>query len=249
MATLNQMSRNQQDSDDGVRQHSGWLIPITVFIVTAGISALFLLFYLVPNPTSFIEEHPAPTLRTDPISFTLGRLRLVVPANYIVYRNARSGGTRKDLALFTTYPDFRGYTAGEAQTFADNSSESPIIYILLRDEVMNLSEAERLQRIYMTYVTDAAGKPGPFGLTQYTFRDDTGYRGEDLFVGRLDDNLVVLRCVRFRRNVPSPSCLRDRRVKKGVAMTYRFKRANLGSWREIDQGVDRLIANFAARTK
>lgn len=243
------MSRSNQTRDDDVRQHSGWLIPIVVFVVTAGLSALFLLFYLVPAPTSFIEEHPAPTSRTDPVPLMIGRLKLTVPANYIVYSSARSGGTRKELALFATYPDFRGYTESEAQTFTSNAADAPVIYILIREERLNLSEEERLKRIYRTFVADPAGKPGPFELTQYTFRDDSGYRGEDLFVGDVGGKMVVLRCVRFSLEVPSPSCLRDRRLVKGVAMTYRFKRANLGSWREIAQGVDTLIAGFAERAK
>jgi len=243
------MSRNNQTRDDDVRQHSGWLIPIVVFVVTAGLSALFLLFYLVPAPTSFIEEHPAPTSRTDPVPLTVGKLKMTVPANYIVYRSARTGGTRKELALFTTYPDFRGYTESEAQTFASNAADAPVIYILIREERLNLSEEERLNRIYRTYVAEPAGKPGPFDLTQYAFRDDSGYRGEDLFVGDMAGKMVVFRCVRFSMEVPSPSCLRDRRLVKGVAMTYRFKRANLGSWRDIAQGVDTLIGGFVERAK
>lgn len=243
------MSRSNQTSDDDVRQHSGWLIPIVVFVVTAGLSALFLLFYLVPAPTSFIEEHPAPTSRTDPVALTVGSLKMTVPANYIVYRSARNGGTRKDLALFTAYPDFRGYTDSEAQTFTSNAADTPVIYILIRDERLNLSEEERLKRIYTTFVTDPAGKPGPFDLTQYAFRDDSGYRGEDLFVGDVDGKMVVMRCVRFSMEVPSPSCLRDRRLVKGVAITYRFKRANLSRWREIAQGVDALIGGFVERAK
>lgn len=249
MPTLVRMSRSNQNRDGDVQQRSGWLIPIVVFVVTAGLSALFLLFYLVPAPTSFIEEHPAPTSRTDPVPLTVGGLKLTVPANYIVYRSARTGGRRKEVALFVTYPDFRGYTDSEAQAFTSNAADSPVIYILIRDEQLNLSEEERLERIYRTYVTDPAGKPGPFDLTQYAFRDDSGYRGEDLFVGRLGNKTVVLRCVRFSQEVPSPSCLRDRRLAKGVAITYRFKRANLGSWREISQGVDTLIGGFAQRAK
>ncbi len=232
---------------DDVHQHSGWLIPIMVFVVTAGLSALFLLYYLVPAPTSFIEEHPTPTSRSDPISLVIGGLKFVVPADYIVYRSARAGGPHKELALFTAFPDFRGYSDAEAQTFASNASDSPVIYILLREEQVTLSEQQRLERVYMGYVTDPQGKPGPFDLTQYTFRDDTGYRNEDLYVGHISGSLVVLRCVRFSQEVPSPSCLRDRPLVKGVALTYRFKRANLGSWRDIAHGVDVLVQGFADR--
>lgn len=243
------MGTDTSRQTDEVHQHSGWLIPIMVFVVTAGLSALFLLYYLVPAPTSFIEEHPAPTSRIDPISLAVGGLKLVVPADYIVYRSARAGGPHEELALFTTFPDFRGYSDAEAQTFNSNSSDSPVIYILVREEQVNLSEQERLERVYMGYVTDPQGKQGPFDLTQYTFRDDSGYRNEDLFVGHMGGSLVVLRCVRFSQEVPSPSCLRDKPLRKGVALTYRFKRANLGSWRDIAHGVDTTVQGFIDRAR
>ncbi len=81
----------------------------------------------------------------------------------------------------------------------------------------------------MAYVTKAQGQPGPFGLTQYTFREDSGYRREDLFVGTIGKDPVVLRCVRFSPEVPSPSCLRDMPIAHAVALSYRFKRAHLRS--------------------
>ena len=127
------------------------------------------------------------------------RLNLVVPANYIVYRSARQGGTRKNVALFAVLPDFRGYSSADARAFTDHSADLPVVYILMREEQLNLPEAERLKRIYMNYVTDSTGQPGPFGLTQYTFRDNSGYRDEDLFVGQRDGHPVVMRCWRFSR--------------------------------------------------
>ena len=236
-----------EDNDATVKQRSGWLIPIAVFAVTAGLSAIVLLFYLAPTPTSFIEEHAAPVSRTDPVSFTISKMKFTAPANYIMYASARQGGAQEKVALFTTIPDFQGYSDANAADFSGNAVDSPVIFLLLREEKFKISEAERLQRIYLGYVTDPAGKPGPFGLTQYTFRDDSGYQGEDLFVGQDDGKPVVLRCVRFSVQVQSPSCLRDERLGHDVALTYRFKRAHLGHWQEIIHGVDKLIHSFATK--
>jgi hypothetical protein len=94
---------------------------------------------------------------------------------------------------------------------------------------------------------DPNGKPGPFGLTQYAFRNDSGYRGEDLFVGLSHGSLVVLRCDRLTGDDPSPSCLRETRLARRAAMSYRFKRSQLGSWQEIAFGVDRLMHRFMQR--
>jgi hypothetical protein len=238
-----------QRGEETVRQRSGWLIPAAVFVVTAALSALILLYYLVPTPNSFIEEHPSPTSRTDPIALQVNKVSLVIPANYILYSSARQGGPRKEVALAAKLPDFHGYTDWYASTFADNGADSPVIYLLIREDQLNITEDERLKRIYMSYVVDPVGKPGPFGLTQYSFRDDSGYRGEDLYVGQGAKGPVVLRCVRFGPQVPSPSCLRDIRLGHHVALTYRFKRAHLAQWADIATGMDGLMHSFVQPQK
>lgn len=244
MATLTRLSPGRRRRDQDITQHSGWLIPLAVFVVTATLSALFLLFYLAPNPASLIEDSPSPTDRTEAVRLHVGPLNLDVPANYIIYRDARRGGERSDVALFAALPDFRGYSAAEARAFADDAAGSPTIYIVIRRENFNLSERELLNRIYMNHVANRAGRRGPFGLTQYTFRDESGYGDEDLFVGHLAGRLVVMRCWHVSQSLPSPSCLRDMRLAKGAAVTYRFNRANLGQWRTIAGGVGRLIRRF-----
>jgi hypothetical protein len=243
------MSRRGEELDETVKQRSGWLIPIAVFVVTAVLSAVILLLYLAPTPASFIEEHPSPTSRIDPITLSVNGLAFIIPANYIIYSSARQGGARKDISLFTTYPDFRGYSDWESSNFTSNAADSPVIYMLIREEDLDLTEADRLKRIFLAYVVDPAGKSGPYSLTGYAFRDDSGYRGQDLFVGQDARGPVVMQCDRFSQQDVSPSCLRDIRLKRGVAMTYRFKRAHLANWHEIADGIEDLTASFRAKKK
>lgn len=146
--------------------------------------------------------------------------------------------------MLALLPDLRGYEDSDASDYTDNAQDSPIVFILLREDLVNLPEAEKFKRIYLNYVADDQGKPGPYGLTQFTFRDDSGYRGEDLFVGQTPKGMVVLRCVRLSASVPSPSCLRDLPQNSNVALSYRFKRAQLAQWREIGDSVSALIHRF-----
>jgi hypothetical protein len=242
------MSRSE-DYDDTIRQRSGWLIPVGVFAVTAVLSAIVLLYYLAPTPASFIEEHPAPTSRTDPIALSVNGVAFKIPANYILYKSARQGGPRKEVSLIAFYPDFRGFSDWDGQIISQDAADSPLIYLLVREEPLDITEGERLARIYRNFVSDPAGKPGPFDLTEYSFRDGSGYRGEDLFVGGTPDAPIVMRCDRFSQQVHSPYCLRDIRLKRGVAVSYRFKRAQLANWRQIAAGVDALIHSFRAHAK
>jgi hypothetical protein len=149
-----------------------------------------------------------------------------------------------EVALAAALPDFRGYSDADAQLFAGNAVDSPVIHILLHEERLKLGEMDRFRRIYLNYTTDEKGRVGPFGLMQYEFRDDSGYQGEDLFVGRLGTRVVVLRCVRMSARVPSPSCLREVRLTHHAGLSYRFKRSQLSRWREIADGVDSLIHSF-----
>ena len=80
------------DTDDTIRKRSGWLIPLGVFLVTIALSALMLLFYLVPNATNFLEEQVSPTSRTDIVALQVHDLKLWVPANYLQYESSRQGG-------------------------------------------------------------------------------------------------------------------------------------------------------------
>src|SRR5262249_9952277 len=157
------------------------------------LSAIILVYYLAPNPQTFVNEQPAPTSDPSLVALRVHGLKLWIPANYIQFQSVRQGGARRDVSLVAILPDLAGWSTNEAQTFAANTADSPVVYLLIRDEEVNRSEADRLARIYLNYVTDQKGAPGPFGLTQYTFRDDSGYRAEDLFVGQTAAGPVILR--------------------------------------------------------
>lgn len=241
------MAMARYDDEEPIRKRSGWLIPLAVFVVTFALSAAILAYYLAPRPSTFAGEQPSSTPRTDLVPVTVHGLKLAVPANYLVYESSRQGGERSDLSMAALMPDFSGYSYAEQSQFNSNAADSQVVYLLLREEKLNFTEGERLKRIYMNYVADPHGTDGPFGLTQYVFRDDSGYRAEDLFVGQTAKGAVVMRCVRFSQDVASPSCLRDVQIAHGVALTYRFKRAHLSQWRDIAAGVDNLVHGFIVK--
>jgi hypothetical protein len=237
------------DTESTIRKRSGWVIPLGVFLITFVLSALILLYYLAPTTRNFLDEQVSPTSRADLIALRVHGLKLWIPANYLQYESSRHGGAQKDIALFALLPDAAGWSSRLASAFSDNTADSAVVYLLLRDERLNLTEADRLSRIYLAYVTDPKGKPGPFGLTEFTFRDDTGYRNEDLFVGSTPTGPMLLRCARFSPTVSSPGCMRDTPIAHNVALSYRFKRAHLAQWREIGKVVGGLIAGFKTRPK
>lgn len=238
------MTETVDNAGEPIRKRSGWLIPLAVFLATAVLSGLVLYYYLGPRPAAIVRDTPAPTADTKPVRLIVGGTAFSIPANYIVYRSAQRGGEKNDVALFALLPDFRGYSPADAQFFIGNAPDSNAIYFLIRSDRLNLSEAERLKRIYMNYVASPMGVPGPYGLTQYEFRDDSGYRGEDLFVGQTAHGPALFRCVKYAPDVPSPSCLRETPLTRGIALSYRFKRAKLAQWQAISDGAEKLARSF-----
>lgn len=228
-------------ADEGeIHQHSGWLIPLTVMVVVVLLCAAMLLYYMRP----FALSRTAAPFRdsrasTVAIPVNLRGMALSIPRRYI-----EPGTARKNMvALVAALPDMRGFSDDDAQLFAGNAPDSPLVHLLIRADRAPLPAGERLRRVYMPYITNDAGEKGPFGLTHYAFRPGSGYARDDLYAG--NDGALLLLCEQPAQDLPSPNCLAiDQPVASGVSLSYRFKRAQLASWRAVDNGVNRLVAKF-----
>ncbi len=238
------MSHAGEEFGEPAKRRSGWLIPLAVFFVTACLSALVLAYYFAPAPPGLAQEQPAPTDTDRPVALSLGSTHLQIPANYILLASARRGGALNELALIAMLPDFQGYTLGAAQALTDNAPDSRIINLMLKGDQALLPEQDRLERVYMTQVENPKGQLGPYGLRQYAFRADSGYHDQDLFVGPGPQGVMVLLCTKLASDIPSPGCLRDMPLGAGLALSYRFKRAHLAQWRNIDARIRMLIDGF-----
>jgi hypothetical protein len=138
----------------------------------------------------------------------------------------------------------QGYSAADAAQFSGNAADSPLLHMLIRADTNGLDPASRLARIYMPYIVGPRGEAGPFGLTRYTFRADSGYGKDDLFTGAGNPMLLLL-CERPAQDLPSPNCLAiDRPIARNINLSYRFKRAQLAHWQQIGDGVSKLVTQF-----
>ncbi len=237
------MSRAGNEFGGPARERSGWLIPLAVFLVTAVLTGLVLLYYLSPSPSELIEEQQSLSDSTAVVSLSVGSEKFHIAANYLPYPSARKGGAVDPLKLIALLPDLDGYSSGDASEFADDSADSRVLHLNLRAQPI-LSEEDRMARIYMPQVDNQQGAPGPYGLTQYTFLPSSSYRDEELFVGKGGAGIVVLRCTKPMSDTVAPTCLRDTPIAKDVGMSYRFKRRQLEHWRDIDKKVREMIAAF-----
>ena len=240
---LRRETQTRRVADEGeIHQHSGWLIPLAVMVVVALLCAALLLYYMRP----FALSRNAAPFRDNrangvAIPVNLAGLALSIPRRYIEPGAARGG--KNMVALVAALPDLRGFSEDDAQLFADNAPDSPLVHLLIRADRGSLDASQRLQRIYMPYIANSAGEKGPFGLTHYVFRPGSGYARDDLYAGDRGDLLLL--CEKPAQDLPSPNCLAiDQPIAHGVSLSYRFKRTQLSSWREIDDGATRLVAKF-----
>jgi hypothetical protein len=186
-----------------------------------------------------------PTGKADLVAVTVRDTAFAIPANYLESAKARAGGPQDSLALVALFPSLHGYSDAQARLFSGNAPDSPAIHLVLRGDPNGLDMRARLDRIYMPYITDPKGAAAPFGLTQYGFAKNSGYERNDLFAGESDTGLILFLCERPAADLPSPNCTAiDRPLDKGLAYSYRFKRAWLGRWRELSAGMAGLINHF-----
>ena len=225
-----------------IHQHSGWLIPLGLAAVILVLCGVVLLYDLRPEA---LFRNNAPTADASFVNLSVRGVHFSILGNYLESRASRRGGDLDVLTLSAVLPNLRGYAAEDAGLYLSNAPDSPVVHMILRGDTNSLSASGRLARIYMPYIADPDGAADQFTLTRYTFRDGTGYELNDLYAGNGSAGLLLLLCERPAQDLPSPNCLGiDRPVATGVTLSYRFKRAQLSHWRDIDTGVGKLITSF-----
>ena len=240
------MDRARIDFGSHAKQRSVWFAPLIAFFVTACLSAVVLAYYFAPGPPGLGEELPEPTDATRPVALTIGSTRFRIPANYVQLASARRGGALSEVSLAAMLPRLDGFSLATAKDFAGHSPDSPIVMMQIRNGAP-LPEAQRLERIYRLQVADPEGERQGDGLMRYSFRQDSGYRAQELFTGAIDGQQTVILCDRVAADTPEPNCLRDVPFGNGLGLSYRFKRAHLARWREIDTAVRGRVNGFIER--
>jgi hypothetical protein len=241
------MNRTRGDFSGLAKERPGWFAPAIAFFVTASLSAVVFAYYFAPGPPGLGEELPDPTDATRPVALAIASMRFRIPANYVQLASARRGGTLAEVDLAAMLPRLDGYSLASAKDFTGHAPDSPIVNLKIRGGQAPLPESDRLNRIYQFQIEDPQGEPQASGLTRYSFREESGYRGQELFTGMIDGQPMVILCERPAADTPAPNCLRDFPYGNGLGLSYRFKRAHLAQWRDIDTAVRGLVNGFVER--
>ena len=193
------------DQKEEIHQHSGWLIPLGFLLVILVLSGLFLLWYLRPGP----GLPAAPTDQSTP--GRVDRAGRGLRHSRQLHQNPRrpAGGEQDEVTLVGPVADMRGYSDAEARLFAGNAPDSPVVHLRCAATPIGWTPPAGWRASICPISPIPTGTPGPFGLTRYGFRQDSGYGRDDLFAGENDGKLICCCASGRRRICPAPTAWRS----------------------------------------
>lgn len=241
------MARQNQDGGELVHERPAWILPALVILAVAAFSGLFLYYYFGPTPEELLGHTPRASAESRKVEAVVGGTRFLIPENFTRYPSQRSGGNHTEIAMHALLPDFAPWSPALQSEFSDNSPDADVVFFTLHQAGATLSAKRRLRDIYARHFTSTKPDVSISGLEKFTFREDSGYRDQDLFVGAdTDGRLVLLMCQHVTPLIESPNCMRTLLLTRSLALTYRFKRSHLDDWQRIDELLMRKVTSFEA---
>jgi hypothetical protein len=226
------------------RQRSDWLKPTAY----AGVGLLAVGLFAFSIAVALRAYHDGVALTgknsdSAPVTVLVAGETLAIPANMIRFPSARRDGAVDGVELLLQWPGLEGYSDQHADAFRDGSTLAPLVYatIVPRDNPLDMDE--RLATLYREFFV---GEPikGPSGLIGRQMKDDSGYRGEEIYYAQRGPTKFVARCIaKATAEVPA-TCIRDVNIGTGLTMLYRFDRFYLGDWQAMDKALRALAAGF-----
>jgi|TARA_Y100001933_G_scaffold58660_1_gene58682 hypothetical protein len=239
------VARGNQSGDELVRERPAWIIPLLVLAGVLIFSGAFLYYYFGPTPGEILGMDPRASAAEENIEVIVGNTRFMVPEHYTRYPNQRTGGRQPMLDMHALLPDLAPWSPERQAEFDDNSVRANVVYFSLKEAATPLNSARRLKTIYSKYLAEGEPQAGPDGLQLFAFNDESGYAGQDLFVGKdAEDRMTLIICDRRSALVESPNCMRSLLIGPNLELGYRYKRSHLDDWREIDKAILSLVQGF-----
>ena len=178
-----------------------------------------------------------------PVEIGIGMADLEIPANLIRFPTDRRGGYVTAVDLLLLWPDLDGYSDARSKEFRDTSPKAPLIYVTITEADTPLDSTARLPSIY---ARDFTGPPipGPGHLVGRRMSPDSPYRDEIIYYQPRSEKPYVARCLAEETEDIPATCIREVAIGQGLTMIYRFNRAWLGNWPDMESRLVRLVAGF-----
>jgi hypothetical protein len=233
------MSREPRTKREARGKSSSGLVLAVALASSAGVAALgFVGFTLWPRWQVALADVHAP-----PLPITVGGTLFNVPPAAIRVPLQRRAGAQARLDLAFLWPALTPPEADWKPAVSDAPKPPDEIFLSLATPEGTLPLDERVKAIYPRY-TEPNAFAGPQGLTGIGFRDDTPYRGEDIFFAADHPDRFFARCTRTV-GPTAGSCILERNVGQ-ADLTARFSRDWLADWQKVATGLDQIVDRLRA---
>lgn len=186
------------------------------------------------------------TTEAAPVYVTIANRQLSVPANLIRFSYQRDGGTQNRLDLALHWPDFGGYSEAQSADFEKVGNDAPVVYLAIRPRETTTDTAGRLATIYDHFLGNPVGD-APAGLVGYALQPESGLSDENVYFEPGSTSPYAVHCQIARpagSDGPEPLCLREIHAGEAISVQIRFHRGLLPHWKEVDQGVKKVLAGI-----
>lgn len=160
---------------------------------------------------------------------------LAIPSNMIRFASERRSGDARKLDVYLSWPNLEGYSEEQRSLFNHAGADNRIIFATFEPRSMPRDMSQRLNPIYRLLIEEP-GEPVEAGLVAHRFIEASGYGDERLIVDPTRFRApFVARCLSGPEAATAlASCERDIDVGANLSIRYRFPRALLADWRELD---------------
>jgi hypothetical protein len=220
------------------RPAAGGMLGFTVLVLAGlGLAVLLLVVYAL-----WPRWPDAPAADAPALPITIADVLFSVPPLAIRAAIQRRAGAQERIDLVYLWPSL---APPEPETpdvrRAQDIAGADRVFVTIA-VAESLPPLERLKTIYPRYAATAPSA-GPQGLALVAFRDGTPYQGEDLAFDPETPERFLARCSRSINPLTPGTCLHARRIGE-ADLTVRFPRDWLEKWRDVESGLDRLIAQL-----
>ncbi len=182
------------------------------------------------------------TTGAQQLEIVIGNDVVRVPANYVRFEYQRNSATADQLDLVYLFPELVGYSENQKPLFNATGNDSKLVHISLRKRKLSLDMSNRLQPIYNQLFEGQPSK-GPESLILQPLRSGSGYDGEVLAIGQVNQQNWVARCQTPQSNM-RPVCIRDVFVGRELSALYSFPLHMLKNWRGINQATEKFLKDI-----
>jgi hypothetical protein len=166
-----------------------------------------------------------------------------VPPQAIRMAAQRRSGAQERVDLVYLWPSL---APPDPDGPAPNLAERDRLFVTIAAATA-MPPVERLKTIYPRY-TETAPAPGPAGLAIFAFRDGSPYQGEDVVFDAAAPDKFLARCARTVNPLTPGTCMAERRI-GDADLTARFPRDWLENWRDVEAGLEKLVAQLRPATQ